>query len=192
MQRLKPWQAGRLAKFTSRRSEAVPAGNSAACGPYRSAPFHPLACYNRVMTAQSTRLPQCLCLATIATCLLGCGADSNLAPVQGVVRLDGQPVTQGTVRFVPAAGRGAKGTIQPDGSFTLGTYTDTDGASIGKHRVAIISYEVDKVERTDGGRPMITGSTPLVPRRYMAPGTSGLEFEVERGQNEAVFDLESE
>lgn len=144
------------------------------------------------MSIGSKTLPLSTTLLLLAAVLVGCGGGSDMAPVSGIVRLDGNPVTEGTVRFVPESGRGAKGTIQSDGTFTLGTDTRSDGASIGKHRVAIIAYKVDKVERTDGGRPLITGSTPLVPRHYMAPGTSGLEFEVKPGKNDAVFELKSE
>lgn len=114
-----------------------------------------------------------------------------MASVHGIVRLDGEPLSEGTVRFVPDAGRGAQGKIGADGAFTLGTHTESDGASLGKHRVAIISYKVNKIERPGGGRPIVTGSTPLVPRRYMAAGTSDLTFEVKSGKNEAVFELTS-
>jgi hypothetical protein len=123
--------------------------------------------------------------------LAGCGSDSELGSVHGVVRLDGKPLATGTVRFIPASGRAATGTIQSDGTFTLGTYGESDGALIGKHQVAILAFEVHPVPRTEGGRPPATPTTPLVPRRYMAPGTSRLTFDVKRGDNPADFDLTS-
>ena len=123
----------------------------------------------------------------------GCGSDAELGSVHGVVRLDGKPVATGTVRFLPTAGRAASGKIESDGSFVLGTYGKSDGALIGMHQVAIIAYETPA---STGGRPDTTkaspGTTkPLVPMRYMAPGTSGLTFEVKPGQNYAEFDLTS-
>ena len=47
------------------------------------------------------------------------------------------PLTSGTVRFVPDAGRAASGTIESDGTYRLGTYSRSDGALIGTHKVAI-------------------------------------------------------
>jgi hypothetical protein len=126
-------------------------------------------------------------LMTLGT-LAGCAEDSKIAGVDGVVRLDGRPLTSGTVRFVPAAGRAATGTIQSDGTFSLGTYGESDGALIGKHKVAVISYEA-----ANDGRPAYEVRTqtskPLVPERYMAVGTSGLTFDVKPGKNDANLDL---
>jgi hypothetical protein len=126
-------------------------------------------------------------LMTLGT-LAGCAEDSKIASVHGIVRLDGKPLTSGTVRFVPAAGRAATGTIQSDGTFSLGTYGESDGALIGTHQVAVVSYEA-----ADAGRPAYEVRTPiskpLVPERYMAVGTSGLTFEVKPGKNEANLDL---
>jgi hypothetical protein len=127
-----------------------------------------------------------LTLGTIA----GCADDSNIASVEGIVRLDGKPLTSGTVRFVPAAGRAATGTIQSDGTFSLGTYSESDGALIGTHQVAVIAYEA-----ANDGRPAYEiraeTSKALVPQRYMAVGTSGLSFEVKPGKNEANLDLKT-
>ena len=126
-------------------------------------------------------------LLTLGT-LAGCAADTKIASVDGIVRLDGKPLTSGTVRFVPAAGRAATGTIQSDGTFSLGTYGESDGALIGTHQVAVVSYEA-----ADDGRPAYEVRTQtsksLVPERYAAVGTSGLTFEVKPGQNEANLDL---
>ncbi len=121
----------------------------------------------------------------------GCSAKpTNLGQVEGIVRLNGKPLTAGKVRFLPESGRGAIGTIQPDGTFTLGTFADADGALVGHHQVAIIAYEPGKVGRPD---PAVRGSTlkPLVPERYLATGTSNLTFDVQAGPNHAEFDLTS-
>jgi hypothetical protein len=121
----------------------------------------------------------------------GCSQNDSLATVEGIVRLDGRPLTTGTVRFVPAAGRAATGQIQSDGTFQLGTYADSDGAVIGIHKVAIIAYEA-----AGGVKPAYEAGAqankPLVPQRYMAVGTSGLTFEVKPVENRAEFDLQSQ
>jgi hypothetical protein len=120
----------------------------------------------------------------------GCSQNDSLATVEGIVRLEGQPLRTGTVRFVPTAGRAATGQIQSDGTFKLGTFGESDGAVTGIHKVAIIAYET-----AGDGRPAYEAGAqankPLVPQRYMAVGTSGLTFEVKPGENRAEFDLES-
>ena len=122
----------------------------------------------------------------------GCDQQATVGRVSGIVRLDGKPLTTGAVRFVPAAGRAASGKIQADGTFTLGTYGESDGALMGKHQVAILAFEATRPgQRTEGGRPPAAVTKPLVPERYMAPGTSGLTFEVKPGHNQADFDLTS-
>jgi hypothetical protein len=122
---------------------------------------------------------------------IGCGSDVPLGRVAGIVRVDGVPLSKGTVRFVPSAGRAASGQIQPDGTFTLGTYGKPDGALVGTHEVAIIAFDASPVQRTAGGRPEGVVSKPLVPQRYMSPGTSGLTYDVKPGNNEVELDLNS-
>jgi hypothetical protein len=134
------------------------------------------------------------CVAVSALlALAGCDSDSKVGSVRGVVRLDGKPLATGTVRFLPKAGRAATGKIRSDGTYRLGTYGESDGALIGKHEVAIIALEIGPVPtRTEGGRPPATPTKPLVPRRYMSPGSSGLTFDVQPGNNQADFDLTSQ
>ena len=62
----------------------------------------------------------CILLQMMIGAALGCARDANLATVYGTVRLDGEPLASGTVRFVPVAGRAANGEIQPNGTFSLG------------------------------------------------------------------------
>ena len=70
----------------------------------------------------------------------GCG-DSGIEtyPVTGLVVLqDDTPVKFGRIEFYHADhDLTASGTIQEDGTFELGTYSEADGAPAGKHAVAI-------------------------------------------------------
>ena len=150
-------------------------------------------CENRPWVGFSWRSLRLLLLVLLSASI-GCGEDSKFGNVHGVVRLEGAPVTKGTVRFVPDAGKGAVGTIQSDGTYILGTRGSKDGASIGKHRVAIIAYDTAEVD--NGPRPADVTAVnpkvkPLVPQKYMSAGTSGLTFEVKPGDNEANFELKS-
>ncbi len=129
-------------------------------------------------------------IAIAMTCplfLCGCGASSGeieTTSVYGVVTLDGTPLTKGIVYFVPEGGRGAKGKIESDGSYTLGTYGKKDGAVIGQHKVFIIATEGEVAFESE--EPVKS----LVPRRYTNAKTSGLEFEVKAEEtNEAPLEL---
>ena len=121
----------------------------------------------------------------------GCGNDATLAPVEGVVRLDGQPLTTGTINFVPDEGRTASGKIASDGTFRLSTPGEGDGARIGNNGVSIIAYEGGSSSgpNFDMDRPQ---AKPLIPLRYASPQGSKLTFDVKAGvTNHAEFDLQS-
>lgn len=113
-------------------------------------------------------------LILITAVFIGCGPKGpDLAPVTGRVTLDGQPLTHGHVGTLPVAGRGARGNIQPDGSFELHTYADNDGARVGKHKVGVAVYDAS------GPRgPESEYGKLLVPRHYTNPESSGLTIDV--------------
>jgi hypothetical protein len=115
----------------------------------------------------------------------GCGSASHeleTSPVNGRVTLDGQPLPSGYVFVLPERGRMAKGAIQSNGTFTLGTYRSDDGAQVGRH--GVIVTEVPGDERTAAGaREKVRVS---VPRRYANASTSGLVVDVQPGQRNEV------
>jgi hypothetical protein len=131
------------------------------------------------------------CAALVVT-LLGCGRSDGIetAPARGKVTLDGKPYTLGgSVIFQPELrGKMAHGAIQSDGSFELTTYSDGDGAVVGRNKAAIkppLPKFVD--EFTDAPAP----KSPI-PSKYGSAATSNLEYDVKTGQlNEFVIDLSS-
>lgn len=77
----------------------------------------------------------------------GCGGGHEFptTPVSGVVTCSGNPVSGGTIMFIPVptdakanSGKAASGEIAEDGSFTLSTYGTNDGAIVGKHTVQVL------------------------------------------------------
>jgi hypothetical protein len=99
------------------------------------------------------------------------------------VKLDGQPFTEGFVTVTPAEGRMSKGTIQPDGSFVLGTYSDSDGVKIGTHPVTVLPPTA--VE----GAPLSAAALSL-PRRYSVAVTSGITVDVKPNtDNELLIEM---
>jgi hypothetical protein len=125
---------------------------------------------------------RCLALAVGAGVLVfaGCGR-RDLHPVSGTVRFpDGSPLTTGrvVVTYVPPAAYGGWGYIKPDGTFTLGSFTPTDGIRAGTVQVAItFAYEG---EGQPDGAGMHPRQKPLVHKRFESPATSGLSFEIPR------------
>jgi hypothetical protein len=126
--------------------------------------------------------------------ICGCGSSSpETAEVEGIVKLDGQPLTLGIITFTPEGGRSATGFIQSDGTFHLTTYRDGDGALPGKHTVTITPGGTGPQARPDfdSDRPAMTSNSPI-PVKYGIPGSSGLEFDVKPGEvNHADFNLSS-
>jgi len=126
----------------------------------------------------------------------GCSASSSLntIPVEGRVTYKGQPVTHGTVTFMPrdaAEGtprRPATGAIQSDGTYRLGTLSPEDGAVPGEYQVVIVSI-------TSGPSPEQPDAPEVwaVPKHYGNPVQSGLQASIPaeaKGPLKFDFDLQ--
>jgi hypothetical protein len=129
------------------------------------------------------RLVRLAVLFVLVTCT-GCG--SGTYPVKGkLLWQDGSPAAElagGMVVFEHReAALGARGEIQSDGGFELTTYKPGDGAPRGPYRVLLSE---PAREDTDAVPP------PRADLKYRSPDTSGLEFTVQAGANEAVFKLD--
>lgn len=156
------------------------------------------------------RQSQYASLLTITGAILliaGC-ADGGpaLGTVSGTVTLDGKPLANAIVSFVPeAGGRPSVGTTDEQGNYQLG-YIDRLGALIGNHKVSITSVvqsdDLDFSEiRSDDPRYEEMALTrksdydnavvkePL-PAAYNKQST--IVREVERGKNVIDFALNSE
>jgi hypothetical protein len=143
-----------------------------------------------------------------ATVILGCGDDSGLSrryKVTGRVTYKGQPVRKGTIAFEPAnpplgAGRHASGFID-NGSYTLTTAIEGDGALPGDYNVMISSSDLDTRELAKGGllhqgdaahQKALKAATSPIPLKYAQSATSGLKAKVEAKPTEISFDLKDE
>jgi len=118
---------------------------------------------------------------TIAVADAGCsGYQQETAPVRGKVTLNGKPLPGGSVMFVPQHGRGAVGQIDGNGSFVLGTYRETDGAIVGRHKVAVFpvrgGFESD--ERPANYVP--------IPQRYQSSASSDVDIEIRANEDNVV------
>lgn len=125
----------------------------------------------------------------VLLCLAGTGCSGRLAtyPVQGKVQfLDGAPVRVGTIELKSLDHAvQARGEIQEDGSFTLSTFADGDGAVAGKHACVVVQFVM--LEEAEGYRPSKMG---VIDRRYSSYGTSGLSIEVlPQSSNKVVIEV---
>ncbi len=121
------------------------------------------------------------CLAAV-TILAGCG-NPNLADVRGVVTLDGKPLPDAFVKFIPVTeGAASYGKTEADGSYRMKFTDDEYGAFIGSNHVSIGTGDV----KADN-----SGSIPeVVPNVYNTRTT--LLAEVTKGRNTFDFELKSD
>ena len=79
-------------------------------------------------------------VSCIAFCCLmswGCGGSGlDLAPVSGRVTLDGEPLANVTVTFLPKDGASASGRTNDNGEYELTTIAEK-GALLGEHTVTV-------------------------------------------------------
>lgn len=89
--------------------------------------------------------PLLACAALAALICQGCGS-SGPQPVRGVVLLDGAPLANACVTFLPkdGAGRPAFAYTADDGAFELNTLTAGDGAMPGEYKILVSKTEVVK------------------------------------------------
>jgi hypothetical protein len=104
------------------------------------------------------------------------------------VTLDGNRIGPGTVVFAPVdGGKPATGSIDDDGNYSLKTSREM-GLAAGKYTVAVSIRELpENVKR--GDRPPL--GKLLIPEKYEQSTTSGLEYEVESGDNTIDIPLTS-
>ncbi len=124
----------------------------------------------------------------------GCGGSGTaVARVEGVVTLDGKRLSSGRVTFWPEAGRSGSGWIEEDGTYTLGTFREFDGAVLGHHKVAVTAASKTPIGPPDFDRDGPARGWPRspIPVRYSNPESSGLAFEVRPGANQFHIALTS-
>lgn len=147
------------------------------------------------------RMIICCCL----TAAMGCGGGSDApptAPVSGIVKYNGSPLAGAQVTF-RGGGHTGIGVTGPDGTYTLSTFGDGDGATLGEKQVTVTKrITVGGGSATGGSQTMEeaaaaaergeTAGPPkvesAVPEKYSDPTTSGLSYTVVDGDNK--YDIE--
>lgn len=125
--------------------------------------------------------------------LAGCGQDGpERGAVHGKVTLDGQPVEEGSIAFVPSgtnAGPAAGGTIS-GGEFSI---SEDAGPILGTNLVQI-RWSRKTGKKVPAGSPAPAGTmveeiVEAIPAKYNSQST--LEKQIEAGDNEINFELTS-
>ncbi len=129
-------------------------------------------------------------LSAITLCLLlsGCSDQLRTYPVSGKVQFTtGGAVHVGTVELKSREHNvQARGQIQKDGSFTLTTYKDGDGAIAGTHDCVIVQFVM--AEGISRHKPSRVG---VVDRRFASYSTSGLTAEISPDKkNELILEVD--
>ncbi len=133
--------------------------------------------------------------ALVAAALLaagGCGPRGNHAAIGGQVTLDGQPLAQGSILFVPIEGTSGTAT---GGDIREGKYhiASAKGPAVGWNRVEITAVRPSGKQAPDPmGPPGRTREmyVSAVAARFNTDST--LKFEVQAGDNTANFDVAGE
>jgi hypothetical protein len=125
-----------------------------------------------------------LALALLGCIVAGCGQNPEArVAVSGRVLIDGDPLTGGTIRFVPETGRPASSAIHSDGTFRVSTESVNQlskvGLARGKYRVQVSASNVidDATIRWNA------------PARYADFRTSGLGVAIEKPTDDLVIEL---
>jgi hypothetical protein len=114
----------------------------------------------------------------------GCGSETLFTVSGRVTYKDGKPVTAGLVIFEPLSQKiSARGEIQADGSFQLGTYRDNDGALEGEYKVLVAPPPLPE----EGKR-----RRPPIHPKYRSLESTPLHFTVSRDRNKNQFHVEVE
>jgi hypothetical protein len=118
----------------------------------------------------------------LLTVTSGCGGvdQPKLNPVRGKVTLDGQPLANAIVSFIPDKGPPSGAITNSEGKYEMRFKSGGQGAVTGVHAVTI-STDMD-----GNGSP----GAEKVPQQYNK--TSMLSAEVKNGPNEHNFELQSQ
>jgi hypothetical protein len=142
-------------------------------------------------------------------CLSGClGSNSDIGYVTGTITIDGKPIHNATVSFIPTTGRGSLGQTDANGYYELGYVRNQKGALIGNHKVMIqtdiaIGGDYDfrtreeKIADKEAGKAVSDSGKPIarkemLPKKYCDRKETELTATVKSGNNTFDWDLTTE
>jgi hypothetical protein len=128
--------------------------------------------------------------------LSGCGRSVKLGEVEGTVRLDGQPIGQVLVVFIPEDPQGPQSTgiTDAEGRFKLRCNNARSGAVVGPHRVTLLDAAVAPGGRSRDDEPEEGAARPTsrVPDVYSRVDKTPLRQLVAAGTQSVTIDIPSD
>ncbi len=140
---------------------------------------------NRLLTAtRHLRTPRSVAYFALGLLAIGVATGCSEArpervPISGVVLIDGQPMPDCYIQFVPSNGRASRGHTDSEGRFSLTCYEDQDGVLLGAQRVSVTAFKE------------INGETIQwnLPKKYMDHKTSNIRFEIDEPNDNLKIEL---
>jgi len=122
---------------------------------------------------------------TASLAIAGCGSSGpELAGVSGTVKLDGSPLAEASVQFVPQTGRPSFGSTDANGYYELKFTESKTGAVPGEHTVRVSTHHRGD---PDSGTK---AQKERIPAKYSGP-KSELKKKVEPGSNTINIEISS-
>ena len=134
---------------------------------------------------RKSRIHFLMLLVTVA----GCGpAGPPLAVVEGTVTLDGEPVADAMVEFIPLTAEGSPSysinKTDQNGRFEMGYNAERAGVLPGKYKVSISTF--DQIMNENGS---MTDIPERIPEKYNLD--TELEHDITEGKHDIPFELTS-
>lgn len=134
-------------------------------------------------------------LAAVLLTVAGCGVRPETSPVSGQLLLDGKPLTNILVTFIPdgsslEAPIRSMAVTDADGKFQLRTETQIEGALIGSHKVILEDLAILDAPRSENGT-VTKMPTVRFPDRYKSIVSSSLKAEINAGPNDLKLEIQS-
>lgn len=119
--------------------------------------------------------------------LVGCGR-TGLAPVEGVVTLDGEPLPDAEVVFKPDQGRPSVARTDESGRYKLMYTREAAGAAPGHHKVTISTFI--EADDSSADEKIQQGRKETLPAKYNKQTTLEATLDA-NGQKDLNFELVS-
>lgn len=145
----------------------------------------------------SRQLARTWVVLSAAVCVMGCGSKPTMTEVFGIVKLDGAPMPDALVEFLPDPDKGtngprSSGKTDSEGRFRLMRDDEQMGAVVGWHRVLIQDMRTfpPPREQHKGGVPPVMPPSRIA-AQYQNASRTPLRQEVKPESPTIVVDVKS-
>jgi hypothetical protein len=123
----------------------------------------------------------------------GCSRGPSLAPVEGTLKMNGKPLANVQVEFLPEInGPRSRGVTDKEGKYSLATDDQRAGAVVGSHRVLLYDLQAFDDKPPPGkkkDRDVVPVRPSRVPTRYTEVDNTPLKKEVRKEPNDIELEV---